>query len=93
MLRDFLNLWPAIEQVIRLSKSKSFLKNKELFLLKDLDLIYLRKCLSILEVFVRASTKLQAEKYPTIYYSIPEIYNIYFKLEQIKETLSEVFNI
>ena len=79
------------EQVIRLSKSISFNKNKELFLLKEVNLIYLKKYLSILEVFIKASTKLQAEKYPTIYYIIPEIYSIYFKLEQIKETLSQVF--
>ena len=76
------------EQVIRLSKSISFNKNKELFLLKEVNLIYLKKYLSILEVFIKASTKLQAEKYTTIYYIIPEIYNIYFNLEQIKRTLN-----
>jgi hypothetical protein len=85
MLRDFLNLWQAIKVVIELSTSKSFKKNKESLLLKDHEIEYLQKCLKIFNIFVKASTKLQAEKYPTIYYLMPEIYRIYNKLEAIKQ--------
>jgi hypothetical protein len=42
--------------VIGLSKSKIF-KNKNLFLL-DNEIVYLRKVLKILEIFVKATTKL-----------------------------------
>ena len=58
MLRNFLNLWPAIEVVIRNSNSKSFKKNKDIFLLKESEITYLNKCLRIFEVFVKATTKL-----------------------------------
>jgi len=85
MLRDFLNLWQAIKVVIELSTSKSFKKNKESLLLKDNEIKYLEKYLKIFNIFVKASTKLQAEKYPTIYYLMPEIYRIYNKLEAIKQ--------
>jgi hypothetical protein len=88
MLKDFLYLYPTIKQVINLSESKTFKKNKELFLLSDLEIAYLEKCFRIFIIFVKAITKLQAEKYPTIYYLIPEIYNIYNKLEQIKTKLN-----
>jgi hypothetical protein len=76
MLKEFLNLWPAIKSVINLSDSKVFKKNKESLLLKDIDITYLEKCLKIFTIFTKATTKLQAEKYPTIYYLIPEVYNI-----------------
>ena len=85
MLRDFLNLWQAIKVVIQLSTSKNFKKNKESLLLKDNEIEYLKKCLKIFNIFVKASIKLQAEKYPTIYYLIPEIYKIYNRLEAIKQ--------
>jgi len=85
MLRDFLNLWQAIKVVIQLSTSKNFKKNKESLLLKDNKIEYLKKCLKIFNIFVKASIKLQAEKYPTIYYLIPEIYKIYNRLEAIKQ--------
>jgi hypothetical protein len=84
MLRDFLNLWQAIKVVIELSTSKNFKKNKESLLLKDSEIEYLEKCLKIFNIFIKASTKLQAEKYPTIYYLMPDIYKIYNKLEAIK---------
>jgi hypothetical protein len=87
MLKEFLNLWPAIKSVISLSDSKAF-KNKEFLLLNDIDIIYLEKCLKIFSIFIKATTKLQAEKYPTIYYLIPEIYNIYNRLELIREELN-----
>jgi hypothetical protein len=85
MLKEFLNLWPAIKSVINLSNSKAFKKNKESLLLKDIDITYLEKCLRIFSIFVKATTKLQAEKYPTIYYLIPEVYNIYNRLEIIRD--------
>jgi hypothetical protein len=84
MLKEFLNLWPAIKSVINLSDSKVFKKNKNSLLLKDEDIIYLKKCLNIFSIFIRATTKLQAENYPTIYYLIPEVYNIYNRLEIIR---------
>jgi hypothetical protein len=85
MLKKFLNLWPAIKSVINLSNSKVFKKNKESLLLKDIDITYLEKCLKIFTIFTKATTKLQAKKYPTIYYLIPEIYNIYNRLEIIRD--------
>ena len=85
MLKEFLNLWTAIKSVINLSESKVFKKNKDFLLLKDIDIIYLEKCLKIFFIFIKATTKLQAEKYPIIYYLIPEIYNIYNRLESIRD--------
>ncbi len=84
MLRDFLNLWEAIKVVISISTSKNFKKNKESLLLSDSEIEYLERCLKIFTIFVKVSTKLQAEKYPTIYYLMPEIYKIYNKLEATK---------
>jgi hypothetical protein len=54
-------------------------------LLKDIDITYLEKCLKIFTIFTKATTKLQAEKYLTIYYLIPEVYNIYNRLEIIRD--------
>jgi len=88
MLKDFLYLWPAIKSVINLSESKLFKKNKESLLLKDIDITYLEKCLKIFSIFVKATTKLQAENYSTIYYLIPEVYSIYTKLDNIKNELN-----
>ena len=88
MLKDFLNLWPAIKQVINLSTSKAFKNNKEIYLLTDTELAYLERCLKVLSIFVKATTKLQAEKYPTIYYFMPEIYNIYNRLELVKTEIN-----
>jgi hypothetical protein len=72
--------------MIGLSKSKIF-KNKNLLLL-DNKIIYLRKILKILEIFVKATTKLQAEVYPTVYYMVPEIHSIYSRLDRVKEELN-----
>ncbi len=88
MLKDFLYLWLAIKSVINLSESKLFKKNKESLLLKDIDITYLEKCLKIFSIFVKATTKLQAENYSTIYYLIPEVYSIYTKLDNIKNELN-----
>jgi hypothetical protein len=88
MLKDFLHLWPAIKIVISLSNSKAFKKNKKILLLKDFEITYLENCLKIFNIFVKATTKLQAEKFPTIYYLIPEVYNIYNRLKNVKKELN-----
>ena len=49
------------------------------------EITYLEKCLCIFSIFVKATTKLQAEKYPTIYYLVPEVYKIYTRLEAIRD--------
>ncbi len=72
MLKNFLNLKKPIEVVINISTSKAF-KNKDLFLTK-LEYKYLENCLTILKIFVLATTKLQGDKYLTIYYTIPFIF-------------------
>ena len=83
MLKDFLYIYKPIKVVINSSKSKAF-KNKGLILI-DIEIIYLNNILNIVSIFVKATTKLQAEQYPTIYYIIPEVYKIYNKLEKFKE--------
>jgi hypothetical protein len=88
MLKEFLNIWPAIKSVISLSNSELFKKNKNFLLLKDNDILYFRNCFKIFSIFVKATTKLQAEKYPTIYYLIPEIYKIYTQLENVQAQLN-----
>lgn len=82
MLRDFLYIYEPIKVVINSSKSKAF-KNKGL-ILTDIEIIYLNNILNIVSIFVKATTKLQAEQYPTIYYIIPEVYKIYKKLDDLK---------
>jgi hypothetical protein len=74
--------------VINIFDSKAFKKNKASLLLKDLEILYLNKCLKIFNIFLKATTKLQAEKYPTIYYLMPEIYQIYNRLNNIKTELN-----
>lgn len=58
MLKDFLNLWLAISTVINLSDSKAFKKKKNILLLTDNKMTYLEKCLKILSIFIKATTKL-----------------------------------
>jgi hypothetical protein len=58
-------------------KLKAF-KNKSL-ILTNIELNYLI-------IFVKVTTKLQAENYSIIYYIIPEIYKIYNRLKEFKET-------
>ncbi len=82
MLRDFLNIYQAIKVVINSLNSKAF-KNINL-IFTDIEIIYLNNILNIISIFIKATTKLQAEKYPTIYYIIPEIYKIYKKLKDFK---------
>lgn len=84
MLKNFIDLWDPIKAVINASNEKAF-KNKDI-LLSINDIRYLRQVLDILSIFVYATTKLQAEKYPTIYYIIPEVFKIYNKLEKLLNT-------
>jgi hypothetical protein len=82
MLKNFLHIYEPIKAVINSSKSKAF-KNKEL-LLTNIEITFLNNILKIISIFVKTTTKLQAEKYPTIYYIIPEVYKIYNRLERFK---------
>jgi hypothetical protein len=82
MLKDFLYIYKAIKVVINSLKSKAF-KNKSL-VLTNIEITYLNNILNIILIFVKATTKLQAENYLTIYYIIPEVYKIYIKLEGFK---------
>ena len=83
MLKNFLYIYEAIRVVINTSKSKAF-KNKSIVLI-DIEIIYLNNILNIISIFIKATTKLQAENYPTIYYIIPEVYKIYNKLKNFKK--------
>lgn len=85
MLNNFLYLYKPINIVIQNSNNKAF-KDKKL-LINEEELNYLKNTLLILKVFVKATNKLQADQYPTIYYTIPMIYNIYTQLERIKGEL------
>jgi hypothetical protein len=85
MLNNFLILYKPINIVMQNSNNKAF-KDKKL-LIKEEEIIYLKNTLLILKVFTKATNKLQADKYPTIYYTLPMIYNIYIQLERIKEEL------
>jgi hypothetical protein len=82
MLKVFLYIYEAIKVVINSSKSKAF-KNKSL-VLNNIEITYLNNILNIISIFVKATTKLQAENYLTIYYIIPKVYKIYIKLKGFK---------
>jgi hypothetical protein len=82
MLKNFLHIYKVIKVVITSSKSKAF-KNKSLILI-NIEIIFLNNILNIISIFVKATTKLQAENYPTINYIILEVYKIYNKLENFK---------
>lgn len=81
MLKYFLNLWEPIRNVINVSKSKA-LRNIKVFSSSEIE--YLKSIYNILSIFIKATIKLQGEKYPTIYYILPEIYIIYSKLDKFK---------
>ena len=83
MIKNFLHIYKAIHIVMTISKNKAF-KDKKLLITKE-EIIYLKNTLSILEVFVKATNKLQGQKYPMIFYTIPLVYNIYNNLEKLKE--------
>ena len=82
MLKHFLYIYKAIKVVINSFKSKAF-KDKSL-ILTDIEITYLNNILNIISIFIKATIKLQAENYPTIYYIIPEVYRIYIRLENLK---------
>ena len=65
------------------SNSKAF-KDKKLLIIEE-EILYLKNTLLILKVFVKAINKLQVDKYPTLYYVLPLLYNIYTQLERVKE--------
>jgi hypothetical protein len=75
MINSYIPLYKPINIAIKLSNNKAF-KEKSLKVTEE-ELAYLQATLTILKVFVKATNKLQADLYPTIYYTIPLIYNIY----------------
>ena len=85
MINNYIPLYIPINTTIDLSKNKAF-KDKSLKITKE-ELVFLKTTLSILKVFIKATNKLQGDTYPTIYYTIPFIYNIYSQLEKLKEDL------
>jgi hypothetical protein len=84
ILKDFLHVYKAIEVIINSSKLKAF-KDKSL-ILTNIKITYLNNILNIILIFIKATIKLQAENYPTIYYIILEVYKIYNRLEKFKES-------
>jgi hypothetical protein len=89
MLKDFLHIYEAIRVVINSLKLKAF-KNKSL-ILSNLEITYLNNILNIISIFIKTTTKLQAENYLTIYYIIFEIYKIYNRLENYKKEFKVSF--
>jgi hypothetical protein len=83
MINSYIPLYKPINTTIELSNNKAF-KDKSLKITEK-ELFYLKTTLSILKVFIKATNKLQADLYPTIYYTIPLIYNIYNQLDKLKE--------
>jgi hypothetical protein len=85
MINNFINLYNPINTVISISKNKAF-KDKNL-IINEKEVLYLKTTLNILKVFVKATNKLQADQYPTLYYTIPLVYQIYNTLDNLKEKL------
>ena len=82
MIYSFISLYKPINTVISISKNKAF-KGKNLFITEN-EIKYLNTTLNILKVFVKATNKLQGDKYPTLYYTIPLVYQIYNSLDNLK---------
>ena len=91
MLNNFLNLKEAIEIVITTSKAKVF-KDKETIRLTEDDYKLLKVYKDIFEVFIKATKKLQGQKYPTLYYSLPLLSQIFQSLMLIKEQTIVSYN-
>ena len=72
MINNFINLYNPINTIISISKNKAF-KDKNLIISEN-KVLYLRNTLLILKVFVKATNKLQGDKYPILYYTIPLVY-------------------
>jgi hypothetical protein len=88
-VKTFLHIYKAIIAVINSSNLKAF-KNKAIILSKK-ELIYLNNILNILLIFIKKTTKLQAENYSIIYYIIPKVYKIYSRLEKFKSKFKVTF--
>ena len=91
ILIHYLYLIKVINTIINLSDTKAFKDNK--LILSENEIKYLENYLKIFKIFVKATTKLQIEKYSIIYYLISEVYIIYNKLENLKEKLNISFYI
>jgi len=89
MLNNFLKLYKPINIVIQNSNNKAF-KDKKL-LIFDKELLYLKNTLLIFKIFVKATNKLQADKYPTIYYTLLLLYSIYIQLDKVINKLKVSF--
>lgn len=89
MINNFISLYKPINTVISISKNKAF-KDKGLLINED-EIKYLNNTLSILKIFVKAINKLQGDKYPTLYYTIPLVYQIYNSLDNLKLELQVSF--
>jgi hypothetical protein len=90
MINNFINLYNPINTIISISKNKAF-KDKNLIILEN-EVLYLRNTLLILKVFVKATNKLQGDKYPTLYYTIPLVYQIYNTLDNLKNEFKVSYN-
>jgi len=89
MLNNFLNLYKPINIIIQNSNNKAF-KDKKL-LISNKELIYLKNTLLILKIFVKVTNKLQADKYPIIYYTLLLLYSIYIQLDKVINELKVSF--
>jgi hypothetical protein len=90
MLSRFLHLYSAIRSSIEISKNIS---NKHQLNLSIEEIQYLNDCFDIFKIFVKATNKLQADKYSTIQYTYPFIYQIRLRLNEKfnQETLVSTF--
>lgn len=79
MLNQFLHLWPAIKSAIEISKS---IRNKNSIHFSANEIEFLKECHSIFEIFIKASTVLQGQKYCTIQYIYPYIFQVRTRLEK-----------
>ena len=89
MINNFISLYKPINTVISISRNKAF-KDKGLLITEE-EIKYLNNTLSILKIFVKATNKLQGDKYPTLYYTIPLVYQIYNSLDNLKLELQVSF--
>lgn len=86
MLRRFLYVYEAI----KLALSASKIKNKNNLSFSDDEIFYFKELLDIFTIFVKATVILQGEKYPTIQYIYPYIFNIRKRLRQKRDNLNLV---
>ena len=73
------------------NSNNSAFKDKKL-LIKEEEILFLKNTLLILKVFVKATNKLQGDKYPTLYYTIPLVYQIYNTLDNLKNEFKVSYN-